>query len=249
MDGIFTADPRKVLTARVIPFISPSEVAELTFYGSEVINPHTMAQVINAKIPIRIKNVMNPSRHGTYILPDSVNAIPSSKLTKSLLSEPSTVDSRSGVPKMPTAVTIKRPVIALNLCSNRKTRAHGFLAKVFQILDRNYLLVDLITSSEVHISLALHSEHAMVSGPDDELGGEDMTIDDKRLKKAYDELGELGSVDIVTNMTIISLVGKGLKRMTGIAGRFFGVLGEAGVNVEMISQGGYSLSTKDRQRY
>jgi aspartate kinase len=245
VDGIFTADPRKVLTARVIPFISPSEAAELTFYGSEVINPHTMAQVINAKIPIRIKNVMNPSGQGTYILPDSVNAIPSSKMTKFLLGEPLTVDSRSEVPKMPTAVTIKRPVIVLNLCSNRKTRAHGFLAKVFQILDRNFLLVDLIASSEVHISLALHSEHTMVSGPDDELGGEDLTIDDKRLKKAYDELGELGSVDIVAGMTIISLVGKGLKRMTGIAGRFFGVLGEAGVNIEMISQGDYSLSIED----
>lgn len=236
MDGIFTADPRKVLTAQLVPFVSPSEAAELTFYGSEVINPNTMEQIISAGIPIRIKNVTNPSGQGTYILPDSVKVIPSPTKPKSLSRSP-IIEGDSIMPKRPTAVTIKRSVIVLNLCSNRRTRAHGFLARVFQILDKNHLSVDLIASSEVHISLALHSEHPMVSGPDDELGGEDFIIDDERLKKAYDELEELGSVDIVTDMTIISLVGQRLKRMTGIAGRFFGILGESGINIEMISQG------------
>lgn len=72
VDGIFTADPRKVPTARLLPSVTPSEAAELTFYGSEVIHPFTMDQVIRAGIPVRIKNVMNPRSAGTVILPDVV---------------------------------------------------------------------------------------------------------------------------------------------------------------------------------
>lgn len=70
VDGIFTADPRKVPTARLLSSVTPSEAAELTFYGSEVIHPFTMDQVIKAGIPVRIKNVMNPRNAGTVILPD-----------------------------------------------------------------------------------------------------------------------------------------------------------------------------------
>src|ERR1700761_1228646 len=60
VDGIFTADPRKVKNARLLNIITPEEASELTYYGSEVIHPFTMEQVIRAQIPIRIKNVMNP---------------------------------------------------------------------------------------------------------------------------------------------------------------------------------------------
>ena len=71
VDGIFTADPRKVPTARLLDSVTPAEAAELTFYGSEVIHPFTMDQVIRASIPIRIKNVMNPRNAGTVIFPDA----------------------------------------------------------------------------------------------------------------------------------------------------------------------------------
>ena len=70
VDGIFTADPRKVPTAKLLSTISPVEAAEMTFYGSEVIHPFTMEQVIQARIPIRIKDVMNPRALGTVIAPD-----------------------------------------------------------------------------------------------------------------------------------------------------------------------------------
>ncbi|KAL3957878.1 hypothetical protein ACCO45_008456 [Purpureocillium lilacinum] len=72
VDGIFTADPSKVPTARLLPSITPSEAAELTFYGSEVIHHLTMDQVIRAQppIPIRIKNVKNPRGNGTIVIPD-----------------------------------------------------------------------------------------------------------------------------------------------------------------------------------
>ena len=76
VDGIYTADPRKVPKARLLSIITPEEASELTYYGSEVIHPYTMEQVIGANVPIRIKNVMNPSGEGTIIFPD-INGIAS----------------------------------------------------------------------------------------------------------------------------------------------------------------------------
>jgi aspartate kinase len=236
VDGIFTADPRKVPTAALLPTVTPSEAAELTFYGSEVIHPFTMEQVIRARIPIRIKNVMNPRNAGTIIFPDNIAEINGrvpighSKLFRTRSS--SLLTTLSG-PKRPTAVTIKHNIVVLNVHSNKRTRAHGFLMNIFSILDRWHLSVDLISSSEVHVSMALHSEIALLSG-----GGEDeYKIQDKDLQGAVNDLGQLGTIDIVPDMAIVSLVGKQLKNMIGISGRFFSVLGQNNINIEMISQG------------
>ncbi|KAL9102776.1 MAG: hypothetical protein Q9163_002094 [Psora crenata] len=243
VDGIFTADPRKVPTACLLPFISPSEAAELTYFGSEVIHPHTMEQVIQAEIAIRIKNVMNPKGPGTVIIPNSANSelvtIPRNPGSTLVCGRSSADKSALKIPKSPTAVTVKRSVTVLNLCSNKTTRAHGFLSRIFQTLDIHHLSVDLIASSEVHVSLALHSEHPMVSGvySSHDTDKESLSIDDERLKRACNDLKQLGSVDIVTNMAIISLIGQRLKNMIGISGKFFRVLGENGINIEMISQG------------
>lgn len=137
VDGIFTADPRKVPTARKLLTISPEEAAELTYYGSEVIHPFTMEQVIRASIPIRIKNTFNPDGEGTLILPDRM------------------IPSKSPTSKHPTAVTIKDDVIILNVLSNRRTNSHGFLAQTFLILDNYGIVVDLISTSRVQVSMAL----------------------------------------------------------------------------------------------
>ena len=236
VDGIFTADPRKVPTARLLSTVTPSEAAELTFYGSEVIHPFTMEQVIRARIPIRIKNVMNPRGNGTIIFPDSFSDSAPGLPTKStglFRTRSSSLLSALQRPKRPTAVTIKHNVIVLNVHSNKRTRAHGFLMNIFSILDRWHLSVDLISSSEVHVSMALHSESALLSG-----GGEDeYRIQNKDLDGAIGELSALGAIDIVPDMAIVSLVGKQLKNMIGISGRFFSVLGENNINIEMISQG------------
>ena len=237
VDGIFTADPRKVPTAALLPSVTPSEAAELTFYGSEVIHPFTMEQVIRARIPIRIKNVMNSRGAGTIIFPDSIKSLEShSPLRDGLFrTRSSSLLNALNTPRRPTAVTIKHNIVVLNVHSNKRTRAHGFLMNIFSILDRWHLSVDLISSSEVHVSMALHSESAMLSG-----GGEDeYKIQDKDLQGAVNDLGELGAIDIVPDMAIVSLVGKQLKNMIGISGKFFSVLGDNNINIEMISQGMY----------
>lgn len=237
VDGIFTADPRKVPTAKLIPSVSPSEAAELTFYGSEVIHPFTMEQVIRARIPIRIKNVMNPSCKGTIILPDPEDV---SHAKKPLHDAPifrtrstSNLLNQRGYAKRPTAVTIKHGIIVLNVHSNKRTRAHGFLMNIFSILDKWHLSVDLISSSEVHVSMALHSEKALLSGG----GEEELKIQDMDLEGAVTDLSKFGTIDLVGNMAIVSLVGRQLKNMVGISGRFFSVLGQNNINIEMISQG------------
>lgn len=223
VDGIFTADPRKVPTARLIAKITPEEASELTYYGSEVIHPFTMEQVIRARIPIRIKNVLKPTGEGTVIFPDD-----NSKLGEETpLHPPERLPASAAAlaPKLPTAVTIKKDIIVLNVHSNKKNHSHGFMARVFGTLDRWQLSVDLISTSEVHVSMALHSN-----------------LSDSSLKDALSELRQYGTVDVTRKMCIVSLVGKQMKHLVGIAGKMFTTLAESQVNIEMISQGASEIN-------
>ncbi|KAJ3408490.1 Aspartokinase [Chytridiales sp. JEL 0842] len=216
VDGIFTADPRKAKKAKLLPNITPEEAAELTYYGSEVVHPFTMEQVIRASIPIRIKNTFKPEGEGTLILPGKS---PSN----------STLDISNGAtpkqPKHATAVTIKDNVIVVNVHSNRKSVSHGFLAQIFATLDKHGIVVDLISTSEVHVSMAL--------GP---------FATEKKLSKAIPDLKKYGQVDIVTDMAILSLVGREMRNSVGIASRMFATLARNGVNIEMISQGASEIN-------
>ncbi|GAA5807316.1 hypothetical protein MFLAVUS_000674 [Mucor flavus] len=228
VDGIFTADPRKVKTARLLPIITPEEAAELTYYGSEVIHPFTMEQVIKAEIPIRIKNVENPMGQGTIIFPDT-----SSNTSKNGYATPPptpAVLAQNGYHldlsrKHPTAVTVKDKICVLNVHSNRKNVSHGFLAKIFMALDEHNIIVDLISTSEVHVSMALSSE-----------------TDESNLEKALVALRHLGKVDVIQDMAIISLVGKQMKNLVGVAGKMFTSLAEAGISIEIISQGASEIN-------
>ncbi|TQB69170.1 Aspartokinase [Monascus purpureus] len=241
VDGIFTADPRKVPTARLLPAITPAEAAELTFYGSEVIHPFTMEQVIRAKIPIRIKNVMNPKGNGTVIFPDSYSEL--ERTTPG--HDPSLFRTRGPcpvpqlqTPRRPTAVTIKHQILVINVHSNKRSLSHGFFAGIFSVLDRWRLSIDLISTSEVHVSMALHSEMPLLNG----VGRDEYQIIDADLKGALQDLQKYGTVDIIPGMAILSLVGKQMKNMVGVAGKMFTTLGENNVNIEMISQGASEIN-------
>jgi aspartate kinase len=142
------------MKARKLEVISPEEAAELTYYGSEVIHPFTMEQVIRANIPIRIKNTFNPEGEGTVIVPFGESNV-----------------------KMATAVTIKDNVTVLNIHSNRKSVSHGFFAQTFLILDTYGIVVDLISTSEVHVSMALGN-----------------VVNEKHFENALKDLEKLGSV-------------------------------------------------------
>ncbi|EJD43356.1 aspartate kinase [Auricularia subglabra TFB-10046 SS5] len=233
VDGIFTADPRKVPTARLVPIISPDEAAELTYYGSEVVHPFTMEQVIRRAIPIRIKNVENPLGGGTVIHPHPEEHAATTLLPGALVPGVPFIPGTMAPPgalvkpprKTPTAVTIKERILVLNVNSNRKSVSHGFLARIFSTLDAFGVVVDLISTSEVHVSMAIEDR------------GERKSVD--RLVR---ELQKLGSVSVHRDMAILSLVGKSMHKMVGIAGRMFSTLAEGGVNIEMISQGASEIN-------
>lgn len=228
VDGIFTADPRKVPTARLLASVTPEEAAELTYYGSEVIHPFTMEQVIKARIPIRIKNVENPTGEGTTIYPDDIarkseQTPPHPPISVAKL--PPTIFTKK---QAATAITTKHDMIVLNIHSNKRTLSHGFLAEIFSTLDKYRLVVDLISTSEVHVSMAL--QHT-----DDE-------DSNRLLKQAVQDLKKLGTVDVTRNMAIVSLVGKNMKQYIGVASTMFSTLAEQGINIEMISQGANEIN-------
>ena len=207
VDGIFSADPRKIKSATLVMEITPDEAAELTYYGSEVIHPFTMDQVIRNAIPIRIKNTFNPGGCGTVIVPEGSPKSPT--LLRS---------------KGPTAVTIKDNIILMNIRSNQKSSAHGFLSRIFHILDTYQITVDLISTSQVHVTLAIP---------------EDPEMD---LPKLTEELECLGHVTVSHKQCILSVVGKQMKRSIGVAGQMFNRLADSGTNIEMISQGASEIN-------
>ena len=233
VDGIFTADPRKVPTARLLATITPEEAAELTYYGSEVIHPFFTNLVSQARVPIRIKNVENPAGEGTVILSDNLDGsvkrgvnspyrTPRAVQGKTLYAR---AIENAGKDRSPTAVTAKDHIVIVNVHSNRRSLSHGFYATLFGILDRYRVIVDLISTSEVHVSMAVHSDNG-----------------EAELRTALDELQALGTVEVLSNMIILSLVGKQMKNMVGIAAKMFTTLASNNVNIEMISQGASEIN-------
>lgn len=117
--------------------------------------------MIRRKIPIRIKNVENPNGGGTVIHPDpgevsvesDPDVSPTTRFVQTLsFMSPETVHQSR---RLPTAVTIKERIVVLNVNSNKKSVSHGFLARIFGTLDRFGVVVDLISTSEVHVSMAI----------------------------------------------------------------------------------------------
>ena len=201
VDGIYSADPRKVDNAYILPSISPEEAAEITFYGSEVIHPFTMEQVVHANIPTRIKNTWFPDRPGTVIEPNGENVAAAYR---------------------PTAVTCKRNVTVVNFRSNRMLMSYGFMAKVFNILERHAIIIDLISTSEVNISLT--------------------TTNTTSLMAAVEECKEFSEVHVMKGQAIVSLVGLGMKSTLGTASHMFQTLAAQGINIEMITQGASEIN-------
>jgi aspartate kinase len=192
VDGMMTVDPRVVPGARVIPEVSAAEAAELAYFGAKVLHPATIKPAVERGIPVFILNTLNPSAPGTRIAAGAGDAE----------AEPRAIAFKKGI----TVILISQP---------RMLMAYGFLARVFEVFDRNRTPVDLIATSEVSVSL---------------------TVDDPETIPAVQrDLAALGEVQVLRRMAIISVVGRGFLRRAGIAARVFQALRE--VNVVMISFG------------
>lgn len=194
--GMLSADPRVVPEARPVPELSFTEASELAYFGAKVLHPKTLLPAIERGIPVRVLNTARPQDPGSRIT--AMAAAPTGTWwVKSIA-------SRSGI----TAVTI---------VSSRMLMAHGFLARVFEVFARHHLVVDLVTTSEVSISVTL----------DDTQG----------LDAALADLEGIGEVEVRSGLAIVAVVGDGAPTQVGLAGQVFSLLGGIAVPVEMISQG------------
>jgi aspartate kinase len=198
-DGVMTADPSVVDGARNIPFMRFDEAAELAYFGSRVLHPSTLLPAMQSDIPVRVLNTNRPEHPGTVI-------------------EKDTVENPSGA----TSIAYKERQTVLVLRTTRMFAQSGFLARVFEILGRHQVDVDMISTSEVSVSLT--------SG--DRFG----------LENAAEELRSIGEVVVKHGKTILVVVGQHLPERPGIGARILGSVAEAGVNVEMISYGMDSIN-------
>jgi aspartate kinase len=197
VSGVLTADPRVVPDARTIPVLSYQEAAELAYFGAKVLHPKTIQPAIDRAIPVRVCNSRAPRDAGTLIVAESE-------------STPQTIK----------AIAHKNGITTVQVTSARMLGAYGFLRALFEIFDRHKTAVDVVTTSEVSVSLS---------------------IDDARtMTDLIPDLEQLGTVQVEENRTIISVVGEGLRNTPGIAARVFSVISD--INVSMISVGASSVN-------
>lgn len=197
IDGFHNNDPRYVENTRKIEQLSFYEAAELAYFGAKILHPQTVFPARVQNIPVRLKNTMNPSDSGTLITSES---------------------SGTGIK----AVAAKDGITAIKIRSDRMLMAYGFLKNVFQVFEDYKTPIDMISTSEVAVSLTIdNTEH---------------------LKKIMNELDKFGTVEVDRNMTIICIVGDILVEEKGFASKVFHALD--GIPIRMISYGGsrYNIS-------
>jgi aspartate kinase len=194
--GMLSADPRVVPEARPVPRLSFAEACELAYFGARVLHPKTLLPAMERGIPVRVLNTAQPQDEGSLIAAEA-EPTPHGWRVKSIAS--------------------KRGITAVTIASTRMLLAHGFLARVFEVFGRHHVVVDLVTTSEVSISV---------------------TVDDTtHLEAAVAELEGIGRVDVRRDLAVVAVVGEGAPTQVGLAGHVFTLLGGVGVSVEMISQG------------
>jgi aspartate kinase len=190
--GVLTADPRLVPDARTIARLSYAEAAELAYFGAKVLHPRTIEPAVTRGVPVRILSSRDPGGASTLVA-----------------AEP---DGRRGTIK---AIAHKGGISVVQLTAARMLGTYGFLQALFEVFTRHRTVVDVVTTSEVSVSLTL--EHP---DPRPEL---------------LAELLRLGAVTVDRDCAIVCVVGDGLRNAPGVAARVFDAIRD--VNVSMISQG------------
>jgi aspartate kinase len=191
VDGMLSADPRVIKSAKLVDHLSFAEAAELAYFGAKVLHPSTILPAVEQNIPVRILNSWKPAAAGTLITGAGSS-------------------SRAGL----TGLASKWDVTVIDITSTRMLAAYGFLRRVFEVFERFKAAVDMVTTSEVSVSV---------------------TIDDVRhLDEIEEALSEFASVSIERNMSLLCAVGDVLQHEPEMAARVVGVFEE--VPLRMISQ-------------
>ncbi len=191
IDGMHNNDPRIVKTTRPVEQLSFDEAAELAYFGAKILHPASIWPAQHFNIPVKLLNTMQPEAKGTIILKDA--------------------DS-NGVK----AVAAKDGIVMVKIKSSRMLLAYGFLRKIFEVFEKYRTSIDMITTSEVAVSV---------------------TIDNtQNLDQISKELQPLGDLEIIAGQTIVSVVGNKLTEEKGLMSDMFSALSHIPIN--MVSFGG-----------
>jgi aspartate kinase len=197
VDGMMTTDPNLCPDARRIKVISFDEAAELAYFGAKVLHPATVLPAIQKNIPVYILNSRNPSCEGTRITARAPHC-------KNFFK----------------AIAAKRRITIIDVAAPRMLLAHGFLKSIFDAFDRHRIAVDVVSTSEVSVSLTVDSNESIPALAAD--------------------LARLADVKYEGRKAIVCLVGENLREIPGIAGHVFGELSD--VKIRMISQGASEIN-------
>ncbi|MCF6227165.1 MAG: aspartate kinase [Planctomycetes bacterium] len=198
-DGVMTADPSVVKAAKSIQYMSFAEAGELAYYGGRVLHPSTLLPAVKKNIPVRVLNTNNPDAAGTVIT------------------------EKGGDNGMPvTSIAYKESQSVITIESTQMLGQYGFLAKVFDVLGRERIDIDMITTSEISVSMTCP--------------------DASNLNGAVKGLEQYGRVNVSSDKTIVCIVGKNVRKMHGLGAKVFTALRDADVNVEMVSQGANKIN-------
>ena len=191
IDGMHNNDPRVVKKTVPIEQMSFDEAAELAYFGAKILHPASIWPAQTYKIPVRLLNTMQPEAKGTLITEEAGSV---------------------GVK----AVAAKDNIIAIRIKSSRMLLAYGFLRKIFEVFEKYRTPIDMITTSEVAVSLTIDN--------------------DANLKEILKELEPFGTVEVDKNQTIISVVGNEISRTEDMVKKLFGSI--VNIPVRMVSYGG-----------
>jgi aspartate kinase len=199
--AIYTTDPRIVPDARPITEISFDEAAELSVFGAKVLHPATMVPAIRKNIRVYVGSSIHPDKPGTWILRET--------RSKPVIR----------------AISLRRNQTLVTVHSLDMLHRHGFLAKLFEVLARNKISVDLVTTSEVSVSLTLDTD---LNSP-----GRDAFTEE-----VLNELRTFCQVEVERNLSLIAMVGNNLHATSGLSGPVFSTLQD--VNIRLICHGASS---------
>jgi len=197
VNGIMTTDPRICPDALRVKTISFEEAAELAYFGAKVLHPATIPPAVQKSIPVWVLNSRNAENEGTKI---------------------TALAPRCASPFK--SIAAKKRLTIIDVVASRMLMSHGYLKAVFDVFDKYECAIDMVSTSEVSISLTVDSN--------------------QRLPEICAELGKIADVKYEGRKALVCLVGEDIRGHNGIAGRVFSAISH--VNVRMISQGASEIN-------
>src|SRR5277367_3096852 len=197
VNGIMTADPRACPDALRVKTISFEEAAELAYFGAKVLHPATILPAVQKNIPVLVLNSRNPENEGTRIISLAPHCSSPFK-----------------------SIAVKKRLTIIDVVASRMLMSHGYLKAIFDVFDKHKCPVDMVSTSEVSVSLTVDTN--------------------EKIPEIAADLSKLADVKYEGRKALVCMVGENIRGQNGIAGRVFGAIRH--VNIRMISQGASEIN-------